>query len=177
MKSALPKPLRSLLRVAALMLGMIALGLVALGYSIAKAQSPHHPLHRDFYREWKQPGSDKSCCNARVMAWGQEIGRLRAHTGRGPRRSVVGVEPADRLMVADPGASDFARAEPQHLRRTSLLDKGVWRHLLRAAGHGRLGSPILTSLAPAALRGRWALLACLGLTSHPPAGMGEAASG
>jgi hypothetical protein len=73
--TGLPKPLRSLLRWAALMLAMIALGLVALGYGIAKAQSPHHhPLHRDFYRNWLQPGTNKSCCNARVMAWGQEIG-------------------------------------------------------------------------------------------------------
>ncbi len=35
----------------------------------------HHPLHHDFYKQWKQPNSHESCCNARVVrADGYEIG-------------------------------------------------------------------------------------------------------
>ena len=77
--TGLPKPLRAtFLRAAYFMhvpflAALIVCALVALGYGIAKAQD-HHPLHRDFYRQWLQPGTNKSCCNARVMAWGQEIG-------------------------------------------------------------------------------------------------------
>lgn len=35
----------------------------------------HHPLHRDFYRTWKQPGTDVGCCNARMAGpFGGETG-------------------------------------------------------------------------------------------------------
>lgn len=34
----------------------------------------HHDFHRDFYRYWLQPGTNKSCCNARVTAFGHVIG-------------------------------------------------------------------------------------------------------
>lgn len=51
----------------------LASWLVAVPWPAA-AQSGHAEFHREFYRTWKQPGSDKSCCNARITAWGQEIG-------------------------------------------------------------------------------------------------------
>ena len=34
----------------------------------------HHPLHHDFYRHWLQPGTGISCCDARVMKDGVEVG-------------------------------------------------------------------------------------------------------
>lgn len=34
----------------------------------------HHPLHQEFYRTWKQPGSEMSCCNARITVDGVERG-------------------------------------------------------------------------------------------------------
>lgn len=40
----------------------------------ARADEHHHPLHKDFYRHWKQPGSEASCCNARVERDGIETG-------------------------------------------------------------------------------------------------------
>ena len=40
-----------------------------------QTQEHHHPLHKDFYQQWKQPGTNASCCNARIVdATGQEIG-------------------------------------------------------------------------------------------------------
>ncbi|WP_299109761.1 hypothetical protein [uncultured Bradyrhizobium sp.] len=39
----------------------------------ARAQD-HHPLHRDFYQLWLQPGTNVSCCNARVEKDGVETG-------------------------------------------------------------------------------------------------------
>ena len=35
---------------------------------------PHSPLHEDYYQHWKQPGTNMSCCNARVLSNGEEIG-------------------------------------------------------------------------------------------------------
>lgn len=40
----------------------------------ARADEHHHPLHKDFYRFWKQPGTDLSCCDARIEAEGIEVG-------------------------------------------------------------------------------------------------------
>jgi hypothetical protein len=35
----------------------------------------HHPLHHDFYRHWKQPGTNTSCCDARIERRdGSEVG-------------------------------------------------------------------------------------------------------
>jgi len=42
--------------------------------ALAFGQEHHHPLHQDFYRTWKQPGSSASCCDARVTRDGREIG-------------------------------------------------------------------------------------------------------
>lgn len=39
----------------------------------ARAQD-HHPHHKDFYRLWLQPGTNVSCCNARVELNGVETG-------------------------------------------------------------------------------------------------------
>lgn len=39
------------------------------------AQDSHHPLHKDFYHHWKVPGTNASCCNARMAGpFGGEIG-------------------------------------------------------------------------------------------------------
>lgn len=51
-----------------------AIILTALFTAPAAAQSPHHPLHLDFYRLWLQPGTNISCCNARVERDGVETG-------------------------------------------------------------------------------------------------------
>jgi len=59
-----------LMTLAASALALGVTGIVTPG----AAQQHHHPLHRDFYREWKQPGSDLSCCNARVERDGVEVG-------------------------------------------------------------------------------------------------------
>ncbi len=46
----------------------VAVFLVAIGFLAGRASAQdHHPLHRDFYRHWKQPGSSTSCCNARIV--------------------------------------------------------------------------------------------------------------
>ena len=34
----------------------------------------HHPFHHDFYRHWKQPGTNISCCDARMEKNGVEVG-------------------------------------------------------------------------------------------------------
>lgn len=55
-----------------------SLAMVIIGYTAGRvrAQSPHHPLHRDFYRHWMQPGISPpvSCCNARMTVQGVEVG-------------------------------------------------------------------------------------------------------
>jgi len=85
--TSLPKPLRGFLRWLILWLAVIALGLVLLGWGIARAQH-HHPFHKDFYQHWKQPGSTASCCNARVPGpMGGEVGDCeptQADLRRGP---------------------------------------------------------------------------------------------
>lgn len=64
---------------------LLALALAAIlllsGHARAQAPSPlgqgdHHPLHRDFYRHWMQPGVSPpvSCCNARIEQQGVEVG-------------------------------------------------------------------------------------------------------
>jgi hypothetical protein len=41
------------------------------GAEIVRAQD-HHPLHRDFYMHWKQPGTNVGCCQARINhGWGE----------------------------------------------------------------------------------------------------------
>lgn len=40
----------------------------------ARGQDHHHALHEDFYRHWMQPGTNISCCNARVEVNGVETG-------------------------------------------------------------------------------------------------------
>lgn len=50
-----------------------AFACVALVAKHTRAQEqPHHHLH-DFYKEWKQPGTMNSCCNARWQD-GKEVG-------------------------------------------------------------------------------------------------------
>lgn len=51
----------------------IVLGLLANALPVL-AQQHHHPLHKDFYQHWKIPGTDRSCCNARVEVNGVESG-------------------------------------------------------------------------------------------------------
>lgn len=55
---------------------LYGLVLLFLGFAAGRASAQdHHPLHRDFYRHWKQPNSNKSCCDARVSyPNGVEIG-------------------------------------------------------------------------------------------------------
>lgn len=60
--TGLPKPIRALLRVAVLVLAMIAAGLVALGYGIAKAQG-HGDHGHGWYERLKTP-QGYSCCRA-----------------------------------------------------------------------------------------------------------------
>jgi hypothetical protein len=47
--------------------------LIALTGLCATAQAQdHHPLHRDFYMHWKQPGTNIGCCQARINhGWGE----------------------------------------------------------------------------------------------------------
>lgn len=67
--TGLPKPLRSLLRAAVLVLAIIALALVALGYGLASAQSGNHgdghAEHHDWYRDLLTPHGTP-CCNGTV---------------------------------------------------------------------------------------------------------------
>jgi hypothetical protein len=58
-------------------LGQAAWGICGLG----RAQSPMPPITgghaqwHEYYRHWKQPGTDTSCCNARqALPWGAEQG-------------------------------------------------------------------------------------------------------
>ena len=49
--------------------------LAAMSAGAALAQThDHHEFHRDFYRHWKQPGTNTSCCDARVTRDGMEVG-------------------------------------------------------------------------------------------------------
>jgi hypothetical protein len=59
--------------IAILCAGVVAFGLIV---DSVRAQGHHHPLHLDFYRHWKEPGSDppRSCCDARVNTHGVETG-------------------------------------------------------------------------------------------------------
>ena len=67
-----------LLRHLLLLAGLYTLAVLFLGFAAgrASAQSGHHPLHHDFYRNWMQPGVSPpaSCCNARVTVQGVEVG-------------------------------------------------------------------------------------------------------
>lgn len=56
---------------------VIALAVFAVWSALSAAWAQdHHPLHRDFYKEWKQPGVTPvtSCCNARIEKDGHETG-------------------------------------------------------------------------------------------------------
>ena len=56
---------------------MMVLGLAAMLWAAAAlGQDHHHPLHRDFYRHWKDPANPSlSCCNARIETpEGNEVG-------------------------------------------------------------------------------------------------------
>ena len=44
-----------------------------IGTPRARAED-HHPLHKDFYQHWKEPGTTASCCNARIEKDGTESG-------------------------------------------------------------------------------------------------------
>lgn len=51
-------------------LALLFAAVIVFGYVTNGRGQDHHPLHRDFYRHWKQPGSELSCCNARIV-WPQ----------------------------------------------------------------------------------------------------------
>lgn len=56
---------------------VILLAIAAVAQAVGRAWAQdHHPAHRDFYRQWMQPGVDPpaSCCNARIEKDGQEVG-------------------------------------------------------------------------------------------------------
>lgn len=60
-------------------LSVLFLMVAILGAIIAtchprQIRAQHSDHHRDFYRHWLQPGTSKSCCNARIMAFGHVIG-------------------------------------------------------------------------------------------------------
>lgn len=58
----------------ALVAAGILLVLAVLSIGSAFAQD-HHPLHRDFYRHWREPlNPERSCCDARVTKDGVETG-------------------------------------------------------------------------------------------------------
>ena len=60
--------------VATVAVGILALAAVVVAF---KAWSQDHsPHHRDFYRQWMQPGVTPplSCCNARIEKDGLEVG-------------------------------------------------------------------------------------------------------
>lgn len=74
---------------AMIFVGLMLLAVVAFGQD-------HHPLHRDFYMHWKQPGTNIGCCQARINhGWGE--------TGD--------CEPAESKVVK---GQWFARLPPQH---------------------------------------------------------------
>lgn len=49
-------------------------GVVTVFLPLKARAHDHHPLHKDFYRLWLQPGTNVSCCNARVEQNGVETG-------------------------------------------------------------------------------------------------------
>lgn len=54
--------------VAALLLGIVLAGAVVTSKPVrSQDHSGHAQFHRDFYQHWKQPGSNASCCNARIV--------------------------------------------------------------------------------------------------------------
>ncbi|MCF8533062.1 MAG: hypothetical protein K9G48_08670 [Reyranella sp.] len=61
--------------VAKALLTALAIAMVSTAARHAWSQD-HHPLHRDFYRHWMQPGvhPPASCCNARIEQDGHEEG-------------------------------------------------------------------------------------------------------
>lgn len=59
--SALPKPLRSLLRWTLLWLALVAVSLVALGWGLARAQHAGHAENHNWYQHLKTPHG-YSCC-------------------------------------------------------------------------------------------------------------------
>lgn len=60
---------------------LLALAVLSIGAAVGQ---DHHPLHRDFYRHWMQPGVHPplSCCNARVEVNGIESGDCEPTRGR-----------------------------------------------------------------------------------------------
>lgn len=40
---------------------------IVFGYVTNGRGQDHHPLHEHFYQHWKQPGTQLSCCNARII--------------------------------------------------------------------------------------------------------------
>lgn len=57
----------------ALMVVAVILAVWAFGAPL-RAQDHHHPLHKDFYQKWMRPGTNISCCQARVEKDGVETG-------------------------------------------------------------------------------------------------------
>lgn len=56
-------------------LGLLVLLAMAIAGARGAYAQDHHPLHRDFYRNWKEPlNPDASCCNARIETDGRETG-------------------------------------------------------------------------------------------------------
>lgn len=49
-------------------------GVVTVFLPLKVRAQDHHPHHKDFYRLWLQPGTNISCCNARVEVNGVETG-------------------------------------------------------------------------------------------------------
>lgn len=62
--------LRSFLALTVIVIVVSAIAVIGA----ARAQDHHAPFHEEFYRKWKQPGSDASCCNARKTVHGHEVG-------------------------------------------------------------------------------------------------------
>ena len=62
---------------ATLFVVVLAIGAVVQAFMSVRARAQdHHPAHRDFYRQWMQPGVSPplSCCNARLEKDGIETG-------------------------------------------------------------------------------------------------------
>lgn len=127
--TGLPKPLRSLLRAAVLVLAIIALALVALGYGLASAQSGNHgdghAEHHADYRQW-QDRRGYGCCDDQdcrpTRAYVDEYGRWRAMVDGGwmvvPPDAVLPIpSPDGRSHVCHtPGAREprcFVPGEPR----------------------------------------------------------------
>lgn len=68
-----------LMRHVLLLAGLYTLAVLFLGFAAGRASAqdgtrPHHPLHHDFYRHWMRPDGMGSCCNARMVVQGVEVG-------------------------------------------------------------------------------------------------------